>query len=118
MLWCVLGIATPSSAHAYDASAVYDGAVKNVHTHTNEDQPPTAGSAFDGLQVSLANAAWPLSIVFAKSVAADSGVWSLPSEGGGLNIGGLWYTEHALERIAPNTPEVMAQLEARAIARA
>jgi len=50
--------------------------------------------------------------------ATNTGVWSLPSEGGGLNIGGRWYTEHALERMAPNTPEVMARLETRAVARA
>ena len=29
-----------------------------------------------------------------------------------------WYTEHALERMAPRTPEVMAELEKRALERA
>ena len=41
-----------------------------------------------------------------------------PKGGGGANINGRWYTEHALERMAPRTPEVMAELEARALARA
>jgi RHS repeat-associated protein len=44
--------------------------------------------------------------------------WVLPEAGGGANIGGRWYTEHALERMAPRTPEVMALLESRAMARA
>lgn len=42
----------------------------------------------------------------------------LPQDGGGANIGGRWYTEHALERMAPRTPEVMALLERRALDRA
>ncbi|WP_203567165.1 RHS repeat domain-containing protein [Aestuariimicrobium ganziense] len=46
------------------------------------------------------------------------GAWDLPPGGGGSSIGGRWYTEHALERVAPNTPEVMAILERRALARA
>lgn len=58
-----------------------------------------------------------------KAVAQPTGVtpaagWSLPADGGGATIGGRWYTEHALERMAPNTPEVMALLERRALARA
>lgn len=44
--------------------------------------------------------------------------WVLPEAGGGARIGGRWYTEHALERMAPRTPEVMAELESRALARA
>jgi len=54
---------------------------------------------------------------------AGSGVprgtgWFLPEAGGGARIGGRWYTEHALERMAPRTPQVMAELESRALARA
>ncbi|HEY5235944.1 MAG TPA: hypothetical protein VIJ14_07190, partial [Rhabdochlamydiaceae bacterium] len=44
--------------------------------------------------------------------------WVLPKEGGGALINGRWYSEHALERMAPNTPEVMAILEDRALERA
>lgn len=43
--------------------------------------------------------------------------WRLPEKGGGAFINGRWYTEHALERIAPKTPQVMATLEARALER-
>ncbi|MGE3556361.1 MAG: RHS repeat-associated core domain-containing protein [Candidatus Obscuribacterales bacterium] len=46
------------------------------------------------------------------------GDWVLPENGGGARINGRWYTEHALERMAPNTPRVMASLEARALERA
>jgi hypothetical protein len=56
----------------------------------------------------------PHSFVATKS----AGGWDLPVGGGGKTIGGRWYTEHALERMAPNTPEVMATLESRALARA
>ena len=44
--------------------------------------------------------------------------WVLPESGGGARIGGRWYTEHALERMAPRTPQVMAELESRVLARA
>lgn len=50
--------------------------------------------------------------------ATGTGGWVLPPEGGGAYIDGRWYTEHALERIAPKTPEVMAILEGRAVERA
>lgn len=53
----------------------------------------------------------------AKGVPRTGG-WTLPRGGGGAEIGGRSYTEHALERMAPRTPEVMAELEARALARA
>jgi hypothetical protein len=112
-------MAFPDSGPAYDASAsVYDGAAHSVEAHTGGDQPRTAGDVSEGVQGTVATAAGHLSVLLPVSVAADSGAWSLPAEGGGLNIGGRWYTEHALERMAPNTPEVMAQLEARAMARA
>jgi len=44
--------------------------------------------------------------------------WVLPKTGGGVRIGSRWYTQHALERMAPRTPQVMAELERRALARA
>jgi len=44
--------------------------------------------------------------------------WVLPENGGGAMINNRWYTEHALERMAPNTPKVMALLETRTLARA
>jgi hypothetical protein len=50
--------------------------------------------------------------------APQTAGWTLPEGGGGASIGGRWYTEHALERMAPRTPQVMAELEARALARA
>jgi RHS repeat-associated protein len=47
------------------------------------------------------------------------GQWDLPPGGGGQRINGRWYTEHALERMAPKgNPEVMATLSGRAIIRA
>jgi hypothetical protein len=47
----------------------------------------------------------------------DSPIYDLPAEGGGMRIGGRWYTEHALERMAPDTPGVRAQLRSRVHAR-
>jgi len=47
-----------------------------------------------------------------------AGSWILPRSGGGALIGGRWYTEHALERMAPKTLQVMAELEKRALLRA
>jgi hypothetical protein len=44
-------------------------------------------------------------------------IWDLPSEGGGMSINGRWYTEHALERMAPDTPAIRAELRTRAAAR-
>jgi hypothetical protein len=44
-------------------------------------------------------------------------IYDLPAEGGGMRINDRWYTEHALERMAPNTPEIRATLRTRAIAR-
>ena len=44
--------------------------------------------------------------------------WVSPEAGGRARIGGRWFSEPALERMAPDTPEVRALLEARALTRA
>ncbi len=44
-------------------------------------------------------------------------IYDMPPEGGGMNINGRWYTEHALERMAPDTPQIRAELRTRAINR-
>jgi hypothetical protein len=44
-------------------------------------------------------------------------IYDLPPEGGGMTINGRWYTEHALERMAPDTPQVRAEIRARVAAR-
>ena len=44
-------------------------------------------------------------------------IYDLPPEGGGMDINGHWYTEHALERMAPDTPQVRAELRLRAVNR-
>jgi GH25 family lysozyme M1 (1,4-beta-N-acetylmuramidase) len=44
-------------------------------------------------------------------------IYDLPEEGGGMRISGRWYTEHALERMAPDTPQVRAEIRARVVAR-
>ena len=56
-------------------------------------------------------------ISLAQAFRAENG-WCLPKNGGGALIGGRWYTEHVLERMAPRTPEVMAELESRALEKA
>ena len=52
-----------------------------------------------------------------RNIAKIRTDWVFPKKGG-ATINGRWYTEHALERMAPRTPEVMAELEVRALARA
>jgi uncharacterized protein YukE len=54
----------------------------------------------------------------ADGAATASRGWVLPEAGGGAWINGRWFTEHALERIAPDTPQVRAILERRALDRA
>jgi len=51
-----------------------------------------------------------------RSVGQIRNDWVFPKKGG-ATINGRWYTEHALERMAPRTPEVMAELEVRALNR-
>lgn len=47
--------------------------------------------------------------------AAKTGdaVWDMTK--GGKSINGRWYSEHLLERMAPDTPQVRAELETRAL---
>lgn len=52
-----------------------------------------------------------------KPPPLDSPLYDLPEQGGGMRIGGRWYTEHALERMAPDTPAIRAELLRRAIDR-
>lgn len=52
-----------------------------------------------------------------KPPPLDSPLYDLPEQGGGMRIGGRWYTEHALERMAPDTPQIRAELLRRAIER-
>ena len=42
----------------------------------------------------------------------------MPESGGGAYIRGRYYTEHALERMAPETSQVMAELTDRTLVRA
>jgi hypothetical protein len=41
----------------------------------------------------------------------------MPQGGGGMKINGRYYTEHALERMAPDTPQVRAEIRTRAMER-
>jgi hypothetical protein len=56
--------------------------------------------------------------IVGRAIEVARSVWTLPEAGGGANIDGRWYTEHALERMAPRTPQVLAELEGRALSRA
>lgn len=49
--------------------------------------------------------------------ALDSPIYDLPRGGGGLRINNRWYTEHALERMAPNTAAVRGQMRTRILQR-
>jgi hypothetical protein len=40
-------------------------------------------------------------------------IYDLPGEGGGMRINGRWYTEHALERMAPDTAQIRALMRTR-----
>jgi hypothetical protein len=48
-------------------------------------------------------------------VKLNEAVWSMPEQGKFIN--GRWYTQHALERMAPDTIQVRAILEKRALER-
>lgn len=47
------------------------------------------------------------------TVKTGDAVWDMTK--GGKTINGRWYSEHSLERMAPDTPQVRAELEARAL---
>jgi|GEM_PF-1658447 len=80
---------------------------------TNPNLPACGEVAITVVTIAVARKVGPRS----TSVSASNG-WVLPAGGGGAHINGRWYTEHVLERMAPNTPQVRAELEARALARA
>jgi hypothetical protein len=44
-------------------------------------------------------------------------IYDMPQGGGGMKINGRYYTEHALERMAPDTPQVRAEIRTRAMER-
>jgi subtilisin family serine protease len=44
-------------------------------------------------------------------------IYDLPPEGGGMRINNRWYTEHALERMAPKTPQIREEIRARIVTR-
>lgn len=52
-----------------------------------------------------------------KVRALTDPIYDLPVEGGGMRINGRWYTEHALERMAPDTPLIRAELTTRVVKR-
>jgi len=58
-------------------------------------------------------AAEPGQVHEVPAVEAQDNLWDMPI--GGKKINGRRYTTHALERMAPDTPQVRAELEARAI---
>jgi hypothetical protein len=77
----VLGFAMPTFAitanaadarQAYDASAVYDSAAHSVQVHASEETPVGSRDVFEGVQGTAAVAAGPLSVVLARSVAAET----------------------------------------------
>lgn len=135
------GIAAPFGwsvmAHGLDQfftgmSTVFSGRSRDTVTsqllQKTGISPQTAGLIDSGLSMGgsmigaaamrfsqLANASNYLRVPTPKM---KSGGWVLPEKGGGAFINSRWYTEHALERMAPNTPQVMAKLESRALERA
>lgn len=93
----------------------------------------TGEEAFTGEKISRVRAGVDLlvAIVLARVLKAAAGlnapvrppskpltdpIYDLPPEGG-MRINGRWYTEHALERMAPDTPQIRAELRTRAAAR-
>jgi hypothetical protein len=94
----------------------------------------TGEEAFTGDKVSRVRAAFDLvlAVVIGRVLRAAAGakatlrpptraltdpIYDMPADGGGMNINGRWYTEHALERMAPDTPQIRAELRTRAAAR-
>jgi len=70
-----------------------------------------------GVTRALAAARPPGARVAGPPRPLEEPIWDLPPRGGGMRIGDRWYTEHALERMAPDTPQIRAELAARARAR-
>jgi hypothetical protein len=59
----------------------------------------------------------PTSPTLVKVRTLNDPIYDLPAEGSGLRINGRWYTEHALERMAPDTFQIRAELERRVLQR-
>jgi RHS repeat-associated protein len=76
-----------------------------------------AYSEFSGIRVFFTGLFSKQTDILKREISKTSGGWVLPENRGGALINGRWYTEHALERMAPRTPQVMAKLEARALER-
>lgn len=75
--------------------------------------PIILGGAFAAARASIK----PKSVPPTTRALTDP-IYDLPKEGGGMMIGGRWFTEHALERMAARTPQVLAELNLRVIKRA
>lgn len=130
----------PVMAHGLDQfltgmSAVFTGSLENSVTSQLLQEaglsPYAAGLVDNSLSVAVSMggiasihagqlAAFPNYRLSTSStlLVTENGGWVLPKNGGGAFIHGRWYTEHALERMAPRTPQVMAELESRFLARA
>jgi len=93
----------------------------------------TGQEAFTGEKLSRIRAGVDLliAVVLARVLSAAAGanarvrppsasltdpIYDLPPRGG-MKINGRWYTEHALERMAPDTPQIRAELRTRAAER-
>lgn len=70
------------AGHAYDApTPMYDGAANSVYAHTGEAAPAMSHDGSNSLQGSVATIAEPLSVVVARSVAAEVAARTEPSVG-------------------------------------
>lgn len=118
---CIPDAAT-SLAYAYDGvpgEAPSGLGASHFRTSYQQQQSSGARSGHRGLRYDeAANLVRANARSDGYRLAPNTTGWTLPRGGGGANIGGRVYTEHALERMAPRTPQVMAELEARAVARA
>jgi hypothetical protein len=63
---------TSPAAYAYDAPTVYDGAAHSLQAHTGDAAPVALLVVSESVQGKETSAPGPLSVLFAKSVAADS----------------------------------------------
>ena len=110
---CVSGEFTDSATTQLLEKA---GMSHNLATCT--DSVMSLGGSMGGIAAlrNAARASFPAFHLPKETFTANNG-WILPKEGGGAYINNRWYTEHALERMAPRTPSVMAELEKRFVDR-